>query len=95
MIAENAHADIADVWLHPRTRTLQAYAVEYLTSELYPLTDAARRDSDILRRELGPQFTVTSRTLDDRTWVVVVDDPVQALASYRYERDGRDCDQII
>jgi len=28
-----------------------------------------------LQAALGPQFDVVSRTLDDRKWVVVVDDP--------------------
>jgi len=85
-VAENAHADIADVWLHPRTRALQAYAVDYLTSELAPMTPAAARDIEVLTSALGPQFAVTSRTLDDSTWVVVVDDPLRAHASYLYER---------
>jgi dipeptidyl aminopeptidase/acylaminoacyl peptidase len=86
LVAESPTADIADVWLHPRTRELQAYAVDYLTSELTPMTAAAARDIETLRGALGPQFTVTSRTLDDNTWVVVVDDPLRALASYLYER---------
>ena len=86
LVAESARADIADVWLHPRTRALQAYAVDYLTSELAGLTPAARRDIEVLQAALGPQFTVTSRTLDDATWVVVVDDPLRAHASFLYER---------
>jgi dipeptidyl aminopeptidase/acylaminoacyl peptidase len=85
-VAESARADIADVWLHPRTRALQAYAVDYLTSELAPLTPAAARDIEVLTRALGPQFAVTSRALDDNTWVVVADDPLRAHASYVYER---------
>jgi len=88
LVAESARADISDVWLHPRTRELQAYAVDYLTSELHPTTPAAARDIEVLRTALGPQFTVTSRALDDNTWVVVVDDPVQVLASYLYQRDS-------
>lgn len=85
-VAESARADIADVWLHPRTRALQAYAVDYLTSELAPLTPAAARDIEVLTSALGPQFAVTSRTVDDNTWVVVADDPLRAHASYVYER---------
>jgi dipeptidyl aminopeptidase/acylaminoacyl peptidase len=85
-IAESAQADIADVWLHPRTRALQAYAVDYLTSELAAVTPAALRDIQVLTGALGPQFAVTSRTLDDNIWVVVVDDPLRAHASYLYER---------
>jgi dipeptidyl aminopeptidase/acylaminoacyl peptidase len=51
-----------------------------------PVTSAAARDIEILRSALGPQFTVSSRTLDDNTWVVVVDDPARAPANYLYER---------
>jgi dienelactone hydrolase len=86
LVAESPRADIADVWLHPRTRALQAYAVEYLTSELAPMNPAARRDIEVLQSALGPQFTVTSRTLDDSLWAVVVDDPLRAHASYLFER---------
>lgn len=86
VIGESERADIADVWLHPRTRELQAYAVDYLTSEMIAVTDAAARDIEILRGALGLQFTVTSRTLDDDTWVVVVNDPSCAPSSYLYER---------
>jgi dipeptidyl aminopeptidase/acylaminoacyl peptidase len=85
-IAERARADISEVWLHPRTRELQAYAVDYLTSELSPVTAAAAHDIAALTGALGPQFTVTSRTLDDDTWVAVVDDPQRGLATYLYER---------
>jgi dipeptidyl aminopeptidase/acylaminoacyl peptidase len=86
LIGHSEQADVADVWLHPRTRELQAFAVDYLTSEITPLTSAAARDIEILRAALGPQFTVTSRTLDDNSWVVVVDDPQRAPANYLYER---------
>ena len=85
-VAESARADISEVWLHPRTRALQAYAVDYLTSELTPLTSAAAQDIAVLTQALGPQFTVTSRTLEDDTWVAVVDDPQRGLATFLYER---------
>jgi dipeptidyl aminopeptidase/acylaminoacyl peptidase len=86
VIGQSEHADIADVWLNPCTRELQAYAVDYLTSEMTALTSAAARDIEILRAALGPQFTVTSRTLDDKTWVIVVDDPARPPSNYLYER---------
>jgi len=86
VIGESDRADVADVWLNPRTRELQAFAVDYLTSEMTPVTSAAARDIEILQRSLGPQFSVTSRTLDDATWVVVVDDPTRAPANYLYAR---------
>ena len=86
LVAESALADIAEVWLHPRSRELQAYAVEYLRSELTPMTSTAAHDIAVLREALGPQFAVTSRTLDDDIWVIVVDDPQRPLSTYLYER---------
>ncbi len=86
LVAESALADIAEVWLHPHSRELQAYGVDYLTSELTPMTSAAAHDIAVLRAALGPQFSVTSRTLDDAIWVIVVDDPQRPLATYLYER---------
>ncbi len=88
VLAQGDKADISDVWLDPRTRTPQAYAVEYLTNELRPLIPAVGHDIERLRTALGPQFELVSRTLDDSKWIVVVDDPVHVVASYLYERSS-------
>src|SRR5262249_45075441 len=88
VVGESAQADISDVWLAPRTHEPQAYAVDYLHTQITPLTSDAGKDIDRLRSTVGPQFSVTSRTLDDRKWVVVVNDPVHVLSTYLYERDG-------
>jgi dipeptidyl aminopeptidase/acylaminoacyl peptidase len=88
VIAESARADIADVWIEPKTHEPQAYSVEYLHTEIQPLTPDAGKDIERLRSTLGPQFTVTSRTLEDRKWIVVVDDPVHVLSTYVYDRDS-------
>ena len=87
VLGESDKADVSDVWIEPRSRTPQAFAVEYLTTELTALTPEAQQDIGRLRSALGPKFDVTSRTLDDRKWVVVVADPVKVLSSYFYDRD--------
>ncbi|MDB6044826.1 MAG: family peptidase [Gammaproteobacteria bacterium] len=86
VVGQSDKADVSDVWLDPRTRTPQAYGVEYLTEEFEPLTPAAAKDIAHLKAALGPQFQVLSRTNDDSKWVVVVDDPVHVIASYLYDR---------
>jgi dipeptidyl aminopeptidase/acylaminoacyl peptidase len=86
VIGQSDRADVSDVWLDPRTRTPQAYGVEYLTEEYEPLTPAAAKDIEHLKAALGPQFAVASRTNDDGKWVVVVDDPVHVTTSYLYDR---------
>jgi dipeptidyl aminopeptidase/acylaminoacyl peptidase len=88
VIGQSDKADVSDIWLDPRTRTPQAYGVEYLTEELQPLTPAAAKDIEHLHGALGPQFQVTSRTNDDTKWVVVVDDPVHVTSSYLYDRSN-------
>ncbi len=75
VVGESAKADVSEVWLEPRTRKPQAFAVEYLTTEIDPLIPAVGQDIERLKAALGPQFEVVSRTLDDTKWVVAVDDP--------------------
>jgi dipeptidyl aminopeptidase/acylaminoacyl peptidase len=88
VIGQSDKADVSDVWLDPRTRTPQAYGVEYLTEEFIPLTPAAAKDIDHLKAVLGPKFQVVSRTNDDGKWVIVVDDPVHVTTSYLYDRSN-------
>jgi dipeptidyl aminopeptidase/acylaminoacyl peptidase len=86
VVGESDKADVSEVWLEPRTREPQAYAVEYLTTEIAPLVPAVGHDIERLKAALGPQFEVVSRTLDDTKWVVAVDDPVRVVSSYLYDR---------
>jgi dipeptidyl aminopeptidase/acylaminoacyl peptidase len=87
VVAESAKADIADVWTTPRTREPQAYVVDYLTAEHHPLDPAAGKDIEKLAAAVGPQYEVTSRTMDDRKWVAVVDEPARAMTTYVFDRD--------
>src|SRR6185312_16837147 len=91
LLAQSDKADISAVWLQPRTRMPQAYAVEYLTDEIHPLPGAADtvgKDIERLTAALGPQFQLVSRTLDDKRWIVAVDDPVHVMTTYSYERSS-------
>jgi dipeptidyl aminopeptidase/acylaminoacyl peptidase len=88
VVGQSDKADVSDVWLDPRTRTPQAYGIEYLTEEFTPLTPAAAKDIEHLKAAVGPQFQVMSRTNDDGKWVVVVDDPVHVTTSYLYDRSN-------
>lgn len=86
VLGESDKADVSDVWLDPRTRKPQAFAVEYLTTEIDPLVPAVKQDIERLTAELGPQFEVVSRTLDDSRWIVAVNDPIRVISSYVYDR---------
>src|SRR5882757_3591017 len=86
VVGESDKADVSEVWLDPRTRKPQAFAIEYLTTEIDPLVPAVGQDIEKLKAAVGPQFQVVSRTLDDTKWVVAVDDPVHVVSSYLYDR---------
>jgi len=86
VVGESDKADVSEVWLDPRTRKPQAFAIEYLTTEIDPLVPAVGQDIERLKAAVGPQFEVVSRTLDDTKWVVAVDDPVHVVSSYLYDR---------
>lgn len=88
VLAANERADIAGVWLEPRSRKPQAYSVNYLRNTVTAIDPAMQKDIDALTKALGPQFDVTSRTLDDRKWIVVVDSPLTVLTTYLYDRDS-------
>ena len=87
VVAESSKADIADVWTSPRTREAQVYVVDYLTAEHHPLDAAVGKDLEKLAASVGPEFEVTSRTLDDRKWVAVVDEPAKPMTTYIFDRD--------
>ena len=86
VVAESDKADVQDLWLDPRTRTPEAYGVNYLRSTYVPLIPEAAKDIETLSKALGGDFSVASRTLDDSRWIVVVDDPQRGVASHLYDR---------
>jgi dipeptidyl aminopeptidase/acylaminoacyl peptidase len=88
VIGQSDKADVSQVWLDPRTRTPQAFGVEYLTEQFSALTPAAEKDIEHLKAAVGPQFQVLSRTNDDSKWVIVVNDPVRVTTSYLYDRSN-------
>ncbi len=88
-IASDPRADIDAVMMHPVEKTVEAAAFNYLRKEWKVLDDAVRPDLEFLRTVADGDIEVTSRTLDDRQWIVVylVDDgPVR---TYRYDRDAK------
>jgi len=86
VVAESERADVQDVWLDPRTRAPEAYAVNYLRNSYFPLVPEAAKDIETLSKALGGDFSVSSRTLDDSRWIVVADDPQRGVSSHLYDR---------
>jgi dipeptidyl aminopeptidase/acylaminoacyl peptidase len=86
VLGASEQADVENVWIDPRTRAPQAYTVNYLKPEVSVLDKSLQKDVDLLAKELGDGFVVTSRTLDNSVWTVATDDALAPSATYVYER---------
>jgi len=89
LLAEDARADVGGAMVHPTEKNVQAVSFDYDRQNWKVLDPSIQGDFDALRAVADGDFNVTSRTLDDDTWIVtyVVDDgPVRY---YRYDRDSK------
>jgi dipeptidyl aminopeptidase/acylaminoacyl peptidase len=86
VLGASEQADVENVWTDPRTRAPQAYTVNYLKPEISVLAKSVQKDVDLLGKELGDSFAVTSRTLDDSVWTVTTDEALAPSSSYIYDR---------
>ena len=95
LLAEDPLADAADVLLHPTERTVQAVAFVYDRKRWQILDPAIAPDLEFLRGVADGDVEITSRSLDDRFWLVayVVDDGPARY--YLYDRERRAADFLF
>jgi len=90
LLAEDPRVDIGGAMLHPTEHTLQAYSTEYLRQEWHAVDPAVARDLEVLAKVARGDINVSSRTLDDRVWIVSFIPDDGPVAYYRYDRDRRE-----
>lgn len=90
LVGEDARADLGSTIRHPVTGVVQAYAVDYLTTE-WKFTDAAlKADFEWLQKQLGKgEVIVASRTRADDKWIVSIDPVSKVAATYLYDRKAK------
>lgn len=89
VLAEDPRADAGEVLSHPTERHVQAVAFNYERKHWQVLDPAIAADLDYLAGVADGEIEITSRSLDDSTWLVayVLDDgPVRY---YLYDRTAR------
>ena len=89
LLAEDPHADVGGVIVHPTEKFIQAVSFEHERQEWKVLDDSIRGDMDRLKTVADGDLNVLSRSHDDRVWIVayVVDNgPVRY---YRYDRPAK------
>jgi dipeptidyl aminopeptidase/acylaminoacyl peptidase len=88
LLAEDPQADAADVIVHPTRKHVQAVAFIYDRKRWQVLDPKIQPDLDYLATVARGDVEITSRSLDDRFWVVVylVDDSPSRY--YLYDRQA-------
>ncbi|MFC1848013.1 alpha/beta fold hydrolase [Chloroflexota bacterium] len=90
LIGEDPWADISSAMVHPTEKTVQAIAFTYERKHWQILDESISEDLAYLGTVADGDAEVTSRTLDDKYWMVayVMDDgPVRY---YRYDREAQE-----
>ena len=85
-IAEDDKADATRVLFHPTEKNVQAVLFEYTRQQWKVVDPQIRADFDYLKTVADGDFTVTSRTLDDKTWIVSYTMDAGPIRYYRYDR---------
>ncbi|MBY8823944.1 S9 family peptidase [Sphingomonas colocasiae] len=94
IVAEDARADIGGVLSDPKTGVIQAYSVDYLTTEWTAIDLGIGEDLAFLEARLPGKIAVTSRTEADDKWTVAHDAVTASPAVYLYDRTAKTLDQL-
>jgi dipeptidyl aminopeptidase/acylaminoacyl peptidase len=89
VLAEDSLSDIQDVLIHPTEKNVQAAASNYTRSEWKVLDPAIQPDMDFLKNLCDGELYVTSRSLDDKAWIVLFVKDDGPVRYYRYDRDKK------
>ena len=90
LLAQDARADLGATLRHPVTGAVQAYAVDYLTTEWHFIDKELKADFDWLQKQLGKgEVFVGSRTRADDKWIVGIDPVSKISATYLYDRKAK------
>ncbi len=87
LLADNPKCDVGGIMADPKTGIVQAVSFTYDKTEWMVLDDAIKADIEFLEKEAGDaEFAVSSRTLDDKTWMVAIIQEAGPVKYYRYTR---------
>jgi dipeptidyl aminopeptidase/acylaminoacyl peptidase len=89
VVAQDPKCDAGDVMLHPTERALQAVSFDYDRNHWVFKDPAVEADFAQLKKVADGEITVTSRTLDDKHWIVAFMLDNGPVRYYHYDRDAK------
>ena len=88
-LAEDPRADIGGIISDPDTHAPLAYSVNYERTEHKPLGPRLAPDLEFLSKTFGSEWSVGSRTEDDKLWTISVSSATRPATSYLYNRETK------
>jgi dipeptidyl aminopeptidase/acylaminoacyl peptidase len=88
VIGEHAKADVTGLMINPLSHQVEAYRADHLVPEWVTLAPAVEADFRRLKALDPGDFAVSSRTADDRRWIVAFAGDTQPASYYLYDRDA-------
>jgi len=86
-LAKDRDADISGgVLLHPTTRVVQAASSTYERREWHIIDKSVKNDFKYLESVADGELSILSRTLDDKQWIVAIEQDAGPVRYYRYDR---------
>jgi dipeptidyl aminopeptidase/acylaminoacyl peptidase len=95
VMGSHPSVDIDFVLTNPVTGQAEAFGAQYGRLEWHALDETVGADLAFLQNALDGEIHVTSRTRDDRRWLVTVSAPDRPATCYHYERAGRRLDRLF
>ena len=95
LLAEDARADVSTLLFHPVTGRVQAAASTRERAAWKVIDPSIQPDFDALRAGTKGDLNVISRSLDDRTWIVVATLDNGPGRFYRYDRPSKKIDLLF
>ena len=88
-LAEDPKSDLSGVMIHPTEKNVQAVAFYYDRIEWTVLDPSIKEDLELLNTVDDADMTVVSRSLDDRSWIVVYTKDNGPARYYYYDREKK------
>jgi dipeptidyl aminopeptidase/acylaminoacyl peptidase len=86
VLYEDKKVDIGGLIVHPTEHTVQAVNINYDKPRWVVLDKKIKKDLDALTKIGGSAPGITSRTLDDKVWIVAFDTDAGSPKYYRWDR---------
>lgn len=89
ILAEAQKAEIQGIKTQPKTGIIQAYSINYLREEWTCFDEDFQAHYNTIKDSLEGEANITSRTLDDRLWVVAEMKDDGPISYYLYQKEKK------